>query len=84
MDRRPYVQRGLLVPVFREFLVEEMTITAVWPESRRASPNVNAFCGACFSSPGRRRNETSRSNSRALFAMFGVGFMPGQRVQRRR
>jgi DNA-binding transcriptional LysR family regulator len=39
----PYVQRGLLVPVLHEFLVEGSTITAVWPESRRASPNVKAF-----------------------------------------
>ena len=41
----PYVERGLLVPVLNEFSVERSTITAVWPESRRASPNVKAFIG---------------------------------------
>jgi DNA-binding transcriptional LysR family regulator len=39
----PYVERGLLVPVLDEFSVEGSTITAVWPESRRANPNVKAF-----------------------------------------
>jgi DNA-binding transcriptional LysR family regulator len=39
----PYVERGLLVPVLNEFPVDRSTITAVWPESRRASPNVKAF-----------------------------------------
>ena len=39
----PYVERGLLVPVLYEFSVDRATITAVWPESRRASPNVKAF-----------------------------------------
>ncbi len=39
----PYVERGLLVPVLYEFSVDRSTITAVWPESRRASPNVKAF-----------------------------------------
>ncbi|MCU4119097.1 LysR family transcriptional regulator [Variovorax sp. N23] len=39
----PYVQRGLLLPVLHEFLAEGSTITAVWPQSRRASPNVKAF-----------------------------------------
>jgi DNA-binding transcriptional LysR family regulator len=39
----PYVERGLLVPVLNEFSVNRSTITAVWPESRRASPNVKAF-----------------------------------------
>ena len=39
----PYVERGLLVPVLNEFSVDRSTITAVWPESRRASPNVKAF-----------------------------------------
>ncbi|MGJ7492891.1 LysR substrate-binding domain-containing protein [Variovorax sp. ZT4R33] len=39
----PYVERGLLVPVLAEFSVDGATITAVWPESRRASPNVKAF-----------------------------------------
>lgn len=39
----PYVERGLLVPVLSEFAVERSTITAVWPESRRANPGVKAF-----------------------------------------
>jgi DNA-binding transcriptional LysR family regulator len=39
----PYVERGLLVPVLNEFSVDRSIITAVWPESRRASPNVTAF-----------------------------------------
>jgi len=39
----PYVERGLLVPVLNEFSVDSSTITAVWPESRRGSPNVKAF-----------------------------------------
>jgi DNA-binding transcriptional LysR family regulator len=39
----PYVERGLLVPVLNEFSVDRSVITAVWPESRRASPNVKAF-----------------------------------------
>jgi len=39
----PYVERGLLVPVLGAFSVDGAPITAVWPESRRASPNVKAF-----------------------------------------
>jgi DNA-binding transcriptional LysR family regulator len=39
----PYVERGLLVPVLHAFSVNKSTITAVWPESRRGSPNVKAF-----------------------------------------
>jgi len=39
----PYVERGLLAPVLGEYAVERSTITAVWPESRRGSPNVKAF-----------------------------------------
>lgn len=39
----PYVERGLLVPVLNELSVDRSTITAVWPDSRRASPNVRAF-----------------------------------------
>jgi DNA-binding transcriptional LysR family regulator len=51
----PYVERGLLVPVLTEFSVERSTVTAVWPESRRASPNVKAFIAfleEVFPSPG--------------------------------
>jgi DNA-binding transcriptional LysR family regulator len=39
----PYVERGLLVPVLGRFSVDRSMITAVWPESRRGSPNVKAF-----------------------------------------
>lgn len=41
----PYVERGLLVPVLTGFAAHMPTITAVWPESRRASPSVKAFIG---------------------------------------
>jgi DNA-binding transcriptional LysR family regulator len=39
----PYVARGELVPVLGRLAVERSKITALWPESRRASPNVKAF-----------------------------------------
>jgi DNA-binding transcriptional LysR family regulator len=39
----PYVARGELVPVLAQFAVERSSVTALWPESRRASPNVKAF-----------------------------------------
>ena len=39
----PYVERGLLVPVLSDYAIDRTSITAVWPESRRASPNVKAF-----------------------------------------
>jgi DNA-binding transcriptional LysR family regulator len=38
-----YVERGALVPVLREFAVQRSTIMALWPETRRTSPNVKAF-----------------------------------------
>jgi DNA-binding transcriptional LysR family regulator len=38
-----YVERKMLVPVLPELAVERFTITAMWPESRRGSPNVKAF-----------------------------------------
>jgi DNA-binding transcriptional LysR family regulator len=38
-----YVERNMLVPVLPELAVERFTITAMWPESRRGSPNVKAF-----------------------------------------
>ncbi|MGE7991719.1 LysR substrate-binding domain-containing protein [Pseudomonas sp. NPDC089554] len=50
----PYVQRGELVPVLPQFSVERFPITALWPESRRGSPNVKAFVqflGELFPSP---------------------------------
>jgi DNA-binding transcriptional LysR family regulator len=39
----PYVARGELAPVLSDFVVERHTITALWPESRRANPAVRAF-----------------------------------------
>ena len=51
----PYVERGLLVPVLEAFSVDGAPITAVWPESRRASPNVKAFVSfleEVFPAPG--------------------------------
>ncbi|GBD49583.1 transcriptional regulator [Methylopila sp. Yamaguchi] len=39
----PYVERGALVPILREFAVERSVVTAPWPESRRGNPNVKAF-----------------------------------------
>ncbi|CAO4191966.1 LysR family transcriptional regulator [Methylorubrum extorquens] len=39
----PYVERGALVPILKEFAVERSVITALWPESRRSSQNVKAF-----------------------------------------
>jgi DNA-binding transcriptional LysR family regulator len=39
----PHVERGELVPVLAEFAVDRSAITALWPESRRGSPNVKAF-----------------------------------------
>ena len=39
----PYVTRGELVPILASFAVERSNVTALWPESRRASPNVKAF-----------------------------------------
>jgi DNA-binding transcriptional LysR family regulator len=39
----PYVKSGRLVPILTEFAAERFAITALWPESRRGSPNVKAF-----------------------------------------
>ncbi len=41
----PYVRRGELMPLFPEYAVDRSSITALWPESRRGSPNVKAFVG---------------------------------------
>lgn len=38
-----YVARGELVPVLAEYWVEPNDITALWPESRRGNPTVQAF-----------------------------------------
>nr|WP_330208507.1 LysR family transcriptional regulator [Pseudomonas sp. Z13] len=50
----PYVTRGQLKPLFPECAVDRSSITALWPESRRGSPNVKAFVGflgELFASP---------------------------------
>jgi DNA-binding transcriptional LysR family regulator len=39
----PYVRRGELLPILAQFAAQRSTITAVWPENRRANPNVKAF-----------------------------------------
>ncbi|AWB22278.1 LysR family transcriptional regulator [Methylobacterium currus] len=39
----PHVAQGVLVPVLKNFSVERSAFTALWPESRRGSPNVKAF-----------------------------------------
>lgn len=38
-----YLARGELVPVLSRYRVNRGPITALWPESRRSSPNVRAF-----------------------------------------
>ena len=50
----PYVARGELVPVLADFAVDRSAVTALWPESRRGSPNVKAFVaflGELFPAP---------------------------------
>lgn len=39
----PYVERGELVPILTRFAVERSSVTALWPASRGANPNVRAF-----------------------------------------
>ena len=39
----PYLRRGEVVPVLSDFMRPRSQITALWPESRRANPNVKAF-----------------------------------------
>ncbi len=39
----PYVARGELVPILTQFVVQRSSISALWPTSRRGSPNVKAF-----------------------------------------
>lgn len=41
----PYVARGELIPVLSEYHAEPSQITALWPESRRGNPTVQAFVG---------------------------------------
>jgi len=38
-----HVLRGELVPILTRFAVDRFPILALWPESRRGSPNVRAF-----------------------------------------
>ena len=48
------VEEGRLVPLLLDYAVERHDIRAVWPESRRGSPNVKAFAnflGELFPSP---------------------------------
>ena len=50
----PYVARGELLPILSRFAVQRSNITALWPNSRRGSPNVKAFLtflGEIFPSP---------------------------------
>lgn len=39
----PWVARGLLVPILKPFAVDRFDIAALWPASRRTSPNLRAF-----------------------------------------
>ncbi len=39
----PFLERGELVPVLKEFAFDRFDIIAFWPESRRGNPNVKAF-----------------------------------------
>jgi DNA-binding transcriptional LysR family regulator len=64
----PYVARGQLVPVLDAFGVYGAPITAVWPESRRASPNVKAFVTfleEVFPAPAPRTSPSDAQNSRS-------------------
>lgn len=39
----PFVRRGEMVPVFPQYQIDKFTINALWPVSRRGSPNVRVF-----------------------------------------
>ncbi|ULJ76702.1 LysR family transcriptional regulator [Rhizobium gallicum] len=39
----PFLKRGELVPVLKDFAIDRFDIIAFWPESRRGNPNVKAF-----------------------------------------
>ncbi|WP_208247784.1 LysR family transcriptional regulator (plasmid) [Rhizobium sp. T1470] len=39
----PYLERGELVPVLKEYAIDRYNITALWPESRRGNPTVKGF-----------------------------------------
>ncbi len=43
LHRRAARRPGALVPVLQDFAVDRSVFTALWPESRRGSPNVKAF-----------------------------------------
>ncbi|TWB13003.1 LysR family transcriptional regulator [Nitrospirillum bahiense] len=61
----PHVARGELVPILEAYSVERTAVTALWPESRRGSPNVKAFLSFLadlFNGP------KSRDSSSAPFA----------------
>lgn len=49
----PFVARGELVPVLAEYAATRHTITALWPESRRANPAVRAFLTHLQGAPDR-------------------------------
>jgi DNA-binding transcriptional LysR family regulator len=51
---KPFLKRGELVAVLKDFATDRSEITALWPESRRGNPNVKAFVKflrEVFSSP---------------------------------
>lgn len=39
----PYVARGEVIPILKDFSYARSTITALWPQSRKTNPNVKAF-----------------------------------------
>lgn len=39
----PYVDRGELVPILTRFTLKQSGIYALWPDNRRANPNVRTF-----------------------------------------
>lgn len=58
----PYVARGELLPVLEAYAVDRTSITALWPESRRASPNVKAFLTFLNELYGKFATKASRSD----------------------
>lgn len=39
----PFLKRGELVPVLKDYAIDRSNVTALWPESRRGNPTVKAF-----------------------------------------
>jgi DNA-binding transcriptional LysR family regulator len=39
----PYLERGQLVPVLKDYAIDRFDIIAFWPDSRRGNPTVKAF-----------------------------------------